>query len=338
MTRSTPSSSASNRVISKLSPEFIWSPGGEEARARAFAAPPPVAAGGEDDGAEPDAAAADPAKTRAVAATETANKARVAAGRRKCTGILSRSSARRTSGRTGGSTGATVLDIQLVGASGAVCESESQEVVHATRSPAPPAALDGALWVRVATAAVAIAATTAQLIDFAVYDQRLQALDMMTHNSIFGVVSLTALGVAAAAALVSAFRHGQRRAELLCLAGLLGVLLALRIAQPAHVLLLALPASTAALVLLWRAAPAGVARTVVRDGCIVLVAAFVVHGIGAWIVAELGLGPMTWGYQLKAVVKHSGELAGWLLVASALTLLALERTPGRRASGAWEVA
>ena len=61
-----------------------------------------------------------------------------------------------------------------------------------------------------------------------------------------------------------------------------------------------------------------------RDGCIVLALAFLVHGVGAAIVSWLGLGPETWGYQLKALVKHSGELAGWLLVAAALTLLALE--------------
>jgi hypothetical protein len=193
------------------------------------------------------------------------------------------------------------------------------------------------LWLRLAIAAVAIAATTTQLIDFAVYDQRLRALDMMTHNSIFGVVSLAALGVATVAAFVATVRRPTRRAELFTLGVLLAVLLGLRLAQPSHVLLLALPVSTAAVVLLWRTAPPGTARTVVRDGCVVLVAAFIVHGIGAWVVARLGLGPQTWGYQLKAVVKHTGELAGWLLVASALTLTALERVPGapsRRRVGA----
>lgn len=174
-----------------------------------------------------------------------------------------------------------------------------------------------------AAGAVAIAATTAQLIDFGVYDQRLQALNMMTHTSVFGIVSLVALAVAAVASLAAAVRGRERRFALL--SGLLAVLLALRIAQPSHVLLLALPVSTGALLLLWTAAPSGAARRVLRDGCIVLVVAFVAHGVGAAIVSWLGLGPQTWAYQLKALIKHSGELAGWILVAAALTLLALDR-------------
>jgi len=179
---------------------------------------------------------------------------------------------------------------------------------------------------------VAIAATTAQLVDFGVYDQRLRALNMMTHNSIFGIASLTALALAVAASFVASFRGTERRLELACLGGLLSVLLALRVAQPPHVLLLALPVSVAALALLWTIAPPGETRRILRDGCIVLVGAFVVHGIGAWIVQRLGLGPDSWGYQLKAVVKHTGELAGWVLVAFALTAVALGRAPARRRS------
>ena len=138
--------------------------------------------------------------------------------------------------------------------------------------------------VRLAAAAVALAASTAQLVDFGVYDQRLRAWDMMTHNSVFGVVSLAALGVAVLAALATAIQDDERRVQFACLSGLLGLLLALRIAQPPHVLLLALPVSVAALGLLWTAAPAGTARRVMRDGCIVLALAFLVHGVGAAIV------------------------------------------------------
>jgi hypothetical protein len=180
----------------------------------------------------------------------------------------------------------------------------------------------------VAAAAVAVAATTAQLVDFGVYDQRLQALNMMTHNSVFGIVSLVALAVAVVASLVAAIR--ERKPRFAVLSGLLATLLALRLAQPSHVLLLALPVSTAALALLWTSAPDGPSRRVLRDGCIVLVIAFVAHGIGAAIVSWLGLGPETWAYQVKALVKHSGELAGWILVAAALTLVALGRPRRQR--------
>jgi len=202
----------------------------------------------------------------------------------------------------------------------------SDEVVAAIR-PHPGSAplVRSQRPVRLAAAPVALAASTAQLVDFGLYDQRLRPWHMMTHNSVFGVVSLAALGVAVLAALATAIQDDERRVQFACLSGLLGLLLALRIAQPPHVLLLALPVSVAALGLLWTAAAAGTARRVMRDGCIVLALAFLVHGVGAAIVSWLGLGPETWGYQLKALVKHSGELAGWLLVAAALTLLALER-------------
>jgi hypothetical protein len=208
----------------------------------------------------------------------------------------------------------------------------SGEVVAAIRShPGSAPLVRSQRPVRLAAAAVALAASTAQLINFGVYDQRLQPLDMMTHDSVFGVVSLAALGVAVLAALAIAVRDEERRVRFAFLSGLLGVLLALRVAQPSHVLLLALPVSAAALTLLWTAAPAGTAQRVLRDGCIVLVLAFLVHGVGAAIVSWLGLGPDTWGYQLKALVKHSGELAGWLLVAAALTLLAVDRQQLKRA-------
>ena len=211
----------------------------------------------------------------------------------------------------------------------------NDELVAAIRSHRGAAPLD---WtqrrVRVGVAAVALAASTAQVVDFGVYDQRIQALNMMTHDSVFGVVSLAALGVAVLAALATAVRDPEQRVWFASLSGLLALVLALRIAHPPHVLLVALPVSAAALTLLWTAAPAGTARRVLRDGCIVLALAFVVHGVGAAIVSWLGLGPETWGYQLKALVKHSGELAGWLLVAAALALLALERPSERRVGAA----
>jgi hypothetical protein len=169
-------------------------------------------------------------------------------------------------------------------------------------------------------AAVAVAATTTQLIDFGVYRQRLQLLDMMTHRSIFGIVSLAVLAIAACACALLTLVERDHRKRLASLGALLAALFTLRIAQPPHVLLLALPANAAALVLLWTAPLPESARRVLRDGCVVLVLAFGVHGIGEKIVADLGYGPDTWAYQIKAVVKHSGELLGWSLVAGGLLL------------------
>jgi hypothetical protein len=173
--------------------------------------------------------------------------------------------------------------------------------------------------VRAATVTVAAAATTTQLVDFGVYANRVRLLDMLTHRSLFGVVSLAVVALAAGACALLALGARDRRRPAL-LAVLLGALLVLRIAQPSHVLLLALPLNAAALLLLWNAPLPPAARRVLRDGCVVLVLAFAVHGVGEKIVAELGYGPDTWAYQIKAVVKHSGELAGWTLVAGGLLL------------------
>jgi hypothetical protein len=191
---------------------------------------------------------------------------------------------------------------------------------------------DNRSWaVRALAIALAAAATTTQLIDFGVYGRRLRLLDMMTHRSIFGIVSLAVLATALCACVLLTLVARDHRRRLALLGTVLAALLALRLAQPPHVLLLALPASAAALALLWTAAPQGSARRVVQEGCVVLVLAFGIHGIGEKIVADLGYGPETWAYQIKAVVKHSGELAGWALVAGGL-ILSLLRTRPRRSS------
>jgi hypothetical protein len=186
--------------------------------------------------------------------------------------------------------------------------------------------------VRGAVCVLAVAATTAQLIDFGVYGQRLRLLDMTTHRSIFGVASLAVLAVAACAALLLAAAQQGRRRPFTALAAVLAFLFVVRIAQPPHVLLLSLPATAAAFVLLWTAPLPPSLQRLVREGCIVLAAAFVVHGVGEKVVAELGYGPDTWAYQVKAVVKHSGELAGWALVAGGLALALPRRAPAVRAA------
>jgi hypothetical protein len=177
------------------------------------------------------------------------------------------------------------------------------------------------VWtVRAVAVTLAVAATATQLIDFGVYGQRVRLLNMMTHRSIFGIVSLAVLAAAVCACALLMLGERDHRRRFASLGALLAALFALRIAQPPHVLLLAVPANAAALVLLWTAPLPAAARRVLRDGCIVLVLAFGVHGIGEKVVADLGYGPDTWAYQIKAVVKHSGELLGWALVAGGLLL------------------
>ena len=139
---------------------------------------------------------------------------------------------------------------------------------------------DVLVWAAAAT--LAVAATTAQLVDFGVYRQRLKLLDMMTHRSIFGIASLAVLAIAAFSCALLTLGERGHRTRFALLGALLAALLALRVAQPPHVLLLALPANAAALALLWTAPLPESARRVLRDGCVVL--AFGVHAIGGLLV------------------------------------------------------
>src|SRR5690348_16377579 len=70
---------------------------------------------------------------------------------------------------------------------------------------------DGVIAIGVAVALAAVVAQAiAQVIDFTVYDLRIGALNSDVHSSIFGVMSLVADGVMAAAAGVRAM-HSERR-------------------------------------------------------------------------------------------------------------------------------
>ena len=52
----------------------------------------------------------------------------------------------------------------------------------------------------------------------------------------------------------------------------------------------------------------------VRVGLFVLAFSFVAHVVGPRIVTHLGYGVGSWPYELKGILKHSTELAGWILV------------------------
>jgi hypothetical protein len=123
------------------------------------------------------------------------------------------------------------------------------------------------------------------------------------------------------------------------LAGLLTLLLALRLAEPPHVLLIALVAAAVALVLLWRIGYAHEqGRRLLRIGCALLVGSYAVHAFGTVVASALGYRVDSWAYRLKVAVKHAGELAGWFVVSAGLgSLLSARRhesAPGARRSTA----
>jgi hypothetical protein len=185
----------------------------------------------------------------------------------------------------------------------------------------------------VVTVVLAIAATVGHLVDYAAFDFRIRALDTNTHASVFGALSLVALAASFAAAAINAVKEPEQRARGAALAAVLGILLVLRVVHPEDVVLLALPLIAAAFVLLWwwRTSDAR-ARRVLRAGCLLLAASLVVRRFGFDAVKTLGYGIDTWAYQVRVALKHSSELAGWLLVAIALLASALQSAPQRQRS------
>ena len=178
----------------------------------------------------------------------------------------------------------------------------------------------GRLLARGTALAVALtaAAAGADLVNDRAFDSHIRQLNTNTHASVFGVISLLALAAAFAAAAVTATRSPEQRARGSVLAAILAVLLALRVAHPPDVVLLALPSIAAAFVLLWwwRAAD-GQVRRILRTGCVLLAASLIVRTV------TFGGGD-SWSYQVTVALKHAFELGGWLLVATALLASALQ--------------
>jgi hypothetical protein len=181
-----------------------------------------------------------------------------------------------------------------------------------------------------ATIAAVLALIVTQSIDFSVYNLRIAALDSDVHASIFGVASLAAQGAAALAATARAARS-ERRTLWLVLATLLSALLVFRILSTYEGVLL-LPPVAVIFVLLWDLTSDDPSRprALVRGALVLLVFSFVVHAVGPRIVAALGDGVHTWPYQAKGILKHTTEMAGWMLVATGVVAGTRRNTPRRR--------
>ncbi len=162
---------------------------------------------------------------------------------------------------------------------------------------------------------LALATAIAQVIDYGLFDLRIRALNSNTHASVFGAVSLLANAVAVAVAIALAAR--VRDLERGILAGVLTAMLALRVSAPPHILILTLPLVGIALVILWRQGAHEGGRAI-RVGCLLLVLSFVIHASELGSHSPLAFDIDSWAYQLRCVVKHDAELAGWILIAAGL--------------------
>jgi hypothetical protein len=189
--------------------------------------------------------------------------------------------------------------------------------------------------VRAGVAAIVVivaAGTAAQLIDYGFYDLRIAALNSAEDGGVFGVVGDLSLSAAALAAWLVLVRTRERTATTFLLPPLL-TFLAVDKAMHLHdhiphwlVLYLPLLGLTfAALVSVARRLPAPESR-LVWSGLVLLAVSFVLHQYGDQLLQSFNASITGWAYQIKAVVKHGAEVAGWLLVALGL----VAGTEGRR--------
>lgn len=175
-----------------------------------------------------------------------------------------------------------------------------------------------------ATGAVVLAGTAAQLIDYGFLDGRVAALDSATDGGIFGVVGDVSLALATAAAWTVLIRMRPVTAATVALPPILTFLTidkAFRFHDHIpHWIVLYLPLLAAVFV-----AAVSIARRlssrcfrVIAIALAMLAGAFLINRSGDWILREVGGWDNGWMWQVKAVVKHGLEVAGWLLMALGL--------------------
>jgi hypothetical protein len=87
--------------------------------------------------------------------------------------------------------------------------------------------------------------------------------------------------------------------------------------HPTNVVVLSLPVTATALVLLCRQFTSSRSR-ILRVGCALLVLSFVIHALAIGAPSPLTFARDSWGYQLEGVIKHDAELTGWILIAAGL--------------------
>jgi hypothetical protein len=180
-----------------------------------------------------------------------------------------------------------------------------------------------AVWLAPAVG-VALAQIAAQLVDFQFYDLHLRALNANSDASVVAWLTPAGIALALAGVLARLRRRGSARARGAVIAALLVGLLVVASARRGafggslslhgSTLMLA-PALAVLLALLLREAREVevTLRRLLRIGCALLVASYVLHLLGGALADAVG-GEHSWTYQVGAALKEGTEVAGWLTV------------------------
>ena len=174
------------------------------------------------------------------------------------------------------------------------------------------------------TAAVVLAQTASQWIDFSVFHLRLRLLDSDHHKSIFGALSVLAQAVAAAAIGMRA--ASMRRGAGLVVAAALAALTVPRALmnyvpsfERYDVAVLVAPLAIVLLVLfVLTFGDARRTRYMVWGSLVCLTCSFALHAVGPQADDATYTATQTWSYQLTGMLKHSAEMAGWMLLTTGM--------------------
>jgi hypothetical protein len=176
-----------------------------------------------------------------------------------------------------------------------------------------------------ATLILVLAGAAAQLADYG-FGPGTGPLDSSTDGGVFGVVGDVALASAALAAWGALGRARARPHVVPALAVLL-TFLAVDKALSMHDHIPHWPAYYVPVIVATLVALVAVARELSRRslrlmafGLMLLGAAFVLHFTGETLLDKLHASHGGWAAEVKAVLKHGAELAGWLIVTLALVV------------------
>jgi hypothetical protein len=177
-----------------------------------------------------------------------------------------------------------------------------------------------------ATTGIVLAGSAAQLMDYGLFHGRVPALNSASDGGLFGVVGDLSITAATLAAWMVLRRVRPRTVAMAALPLVLSFLTVDKIFRlHDHIpgwLVFYLPLLAVTFVVIVavarRLSPRSLRLTAIALA--LLVGSFLLHQYGGWLLVRLGGSTTGWMYQVKAVVKHGLEVAGWLLVALGLAV------------------
>ncbi len=156
-----------------------------------------------------------------------------------------------------------------------------------------------------------------QIIDFKLLNLG-RLLNADKRDSVFGLASLFAQVAVAAASAWRGRATERGRRVWFALGALVAVLVLVRGLTSFNAAALAIPLVCVFGLICWLTwrDPRAV-RTVVWAGFILMAASLLLHKVGLAADASTA-SDFTWAYQITGIVKHGAELAGWMLLATAI--------------------